>query len=184
MNIPQHLQKDFLNNEKGNAKNEYHFNQLLPLSRNSKNHNLLKVNVIAALAELIKEGEKHIYLQDILVYAPGYDGFYYPDIVIVEGHATFAENLEIDVLVNPTIIIEIYSAETENYDRVDKFAAYRTIRDLKQYVLISETEESIEVYSRIDERNWMCHFERGTEGKILVDTCEVLSGDIYRNVWF
>jgi Uma2 family endonuclease len=98
MNIPVHLQEDFLSKEKGNAKNECHFNQILPLSRNSKNHNLLKVNILVALAELIKEGEKHVYLQDILVYASGNDGFYYPDIIVVEGYTAFAENVEIDVL--------------------------------------------------------------------------------------
>jgi Uma2 family endonuclease len=76
----------------------------------------------------------------------------YPDLHVVCGE------LERDpdddhAVVNPTVIVEVLSDSTEGSDRTDKFAAYRRLSSLREYVLISQHERRVEVYRR-DGRRW------------------------------
>lgn len=55
-------------------------------------------------------------------------------------------------LTNPTVIVEILSSSTEDYDRGEKFERYKTISSLRDYVLVSQDGKRIEVFSR--DRAW------------------------------
>ena len=57
-------------------------------------------------------------------------------------------------MVNPTAIVEILSDSTEDSDRTEKFAAYRRLKSLREYVLVSQRERRVEVYRRRDGRRW------------------------------
>ncbi len=70
------------------------------------------------------------------------DSYAYPDIVIFCGDAKFEDN-EFDTLTNPVIIMEILSDSTEAFDRGDKFAYYRAIPTLKEYILISQKKSGL-----------------------------------------
>ena len=55
---------------------------------------------------------------------------------------------QFDTVLNPTVIFEVLSGSTEDYDRGTKFKLYRSIPSLQNYVLVSSTEFSAEVYTR------------------------------------
>jgi Uma2 family endonuclease len=57
---------------------------------------------------------------------------------------------EEDVIVNPTVLVEVLSDSTEAYDRGAKWAHYRRIASLREYVLVSQAEPLIEVYRRTE----------------------------------
>lgn len=59
-----------------------------------------------------------------------------------------------DAVTNPTLIIEVLSPSTEQYDRGDKFAHYKTIDTLRQYLLVSQRERLVEVWTREDDNRW------------------------------
>ena len=68
----------------------------------------------------------------------GPTGLYtYPDLVAVCDTPRF-EDAEVDTLLNPTVIIEVLSESTERYDRGDKFAHYRKIESLREYILVAQ----------------------------------------------
>src|SRR4051812_17914678 len=77
--------------------------------------------------------------------------FTYPDISVVCGEAKTLNNDNFNLL-NPTIIIEILSKSTKNYDRGDKFKLYRDIPTLKEYILIDSEAISVETF-RVNEKN-------------------------------
>lgn len=70
------------------------------------------------------------------------------------GNPSF-EDETCDVLLNPKVIVEVLSDSTEKYDWGDKFASYRTIGGLEDYVLVSQTEVLVEHYHRHPEGGWM-----------------------------
>ncbi|OQX03712.1 MAG: hypothetical protein BWK80_55095, partial [Desulfobacteraceae bacterium IS3] len=73
--------------------------------------------------------------------------FVYPDIMVVCGEIRLAENTR-DVITNPVLIIEVLSPGTESFDRGKKFEYYRSIPSLKEYVLVSQEKQIVEVYFR------------------------------------
>ncbi len=76
--------------------------------------------------------------------------FTYPGISIFCGDPT-STSFDLDTVVNPTIIIEILSRSTEQYDRGNKFRLYRDIPTLKEYILVDSEEVDVEAF-RINEK--------------------------------
>jgi len=76
----------------------------------------------------------------------------YPDLHIVCG-AIERDPDDDHAVVNPTVIVEVLSDSTEDSDRTEKFAAYRRLPSLREYVLVSQRERRVEVYRR-DGRRW------------------------------
>ena len=83
----------------------------------------------------------------------------YPDIVVVAGEGQY-EDAEADTLLNPTVIIEVLSPSTEAYDRGDKFARYRRLDTLREYVLVAQERVLIERYARQGEEWVLTEFTR------------------------
>ena len=85
----------------------------------------------------------------------GAGGLYaYPDIVVVCGERRFADERR-DVLLNPTAIMEVLSPTTEAEDRGDKFAGYRRLESLQEYVLVAQDRPHIEHYTRQEGDRWL-----------------------------
>ena len=55
---------------------------------------------------------------------------------------------------NPTLIVEVLSAGTADYDRGGKFARYRQIDSFKEYILISQDEPNVETWYKLDSNVW------------------------------
>jgi Uma2 family endonuclease len=78
--------------------------------------------------------------------------FYYPDIMVTcdvrdQEFAYFKKY--------PQLIVEILSESTEAFDRGDKFADYRQIETLQEYVLISQTKIQVECFRRNNDNLWV-----------------------------
>jgi len=78
----------------------------------------------------------------------------YPDITVVCSEAQF-EDTQQDTLLNPTLIVEVLSESTEAYDRGGKFAHYRKLTSLMEYVLIAQTKPHVEHYVRQPDNRWL-----------------------------
>jgi Uma2 family endonuclease len=114
----------------------------------------------------------------------GIGGLYaYPDLMIVCGEAQFHDDRG-DVLLNPTVIIEVLSPSTEKYDRGEKFRRYRTqIESLQDYVLVSQDQFRIEHHHREADDNWGSTETNGPDGVLVLTSieCRVPLAEIYRN---
>ena len=86
---------------------------------------------------------------------PGYErALLYPDLVVVCGAPQFHDAYR-DVLLNPTVIIEVLSPSTEAFDRGEKFWRYRTwLPALTNYLLVSQTLPLTEHYVRQANDTW------------------------------
>jgi Uma2 family endonuclease len=102
----------------------------------------------------------------------------YPDLHVVCGEVE-RDPEDDHAVVNPVVIVEILSDTTAESDRGDKFAAYRRLRSLRQYILVSQQERRVDVYRR-DGRRWLLD-EYGTSERFPVESIdiEIAVDDVY-----
>ncbi len=79
----------------------------------------------------------------------------YPDVTIVRG-AREVDEVDPHAVVNPTALVEVLSRTTEQYDRGDKFEHYKRLASLRQYVLVSQLDRQLEVWTRQPAGAWTC----------------------------
>lgn len=134
-------------------KSEFHDGQIFAMTGASREHNLITVNITAALHQQLKGRPCEAYINDMRVKAAMAHSYHYPDVAVVCGGAQF-EDGHFDTLTNPTVLIEVLSPSTEAYDRGGKFSNYRKIGSLQEYVLVAQDQAYIERYTRQQE-SWL-----------------------------
>lgn len=152
---PTYTPQEYLAIERGGQqKNEYFNGEIFAMGGASERHNLIVVNVIASLHGQIRNKPCKVYSSDMRVKISQTGLYTYPDIVALCGETKFDDEQQ-DTLLNPQIIIEVLSKSTEGYDRGEKFAHYRKIASLMEYVLISQDKNHIEHYMRQPDNQWL-----------------------------
>jgi Uma2 family endonuclease len=103
----------------------------------------------------------------------------YPDLLALCAEAQFAD-VHQDTLLNPTVVIEVLSKSAEGYDRGEKFAHYRRIPSLAEYLLISQDKYSIEQYVRQPDNQWLLSEVSRLEGSVRLPSinCTLLLSDV------
>jgi Uma2 family endonuclease len=134
-------------------KHEYIAGEIVAMAGGTIAHGRL----IAELTGLVREalnGRPCVVLPaEVRVRIRAADRATYPDLHVV-CTAVEADPDDTNAVVNPTVIVEVLSDSTADADRGDKFAAYRRLRSLREYVLVSQHERRIDVYTR-DGRRWV-----------------------------
>ena len=129
------------------VKSEFVDGHIYAMTGASRAHNLIAGNVFRNLANQLDGRPCESYVSDMRVKVSETGLYTYPDVVVVCGEPRF-EDEHVDTLLNPTVIIEVLSPSTEAYDRGAKFAHYRRLDSLQEYVLISQDAMRIERFSR------------------------------------
>jgi Uma2 family endonuclease len=139
---------EYLAFERGAAtKHEFVDGQIVAMAGGTPEHPRLAVNVSAALVGALRGRPCSAFSADLRVHVPATGRTTYPDVTAVRDERRTAE-VDDDAIVNPTVIVEILSPSTEASDRGEKFAHYRRLESLQEYVLVSQEEQRIEVYRR------------------------------------
>ncbi|HEX7847968.1 MAG TPA: Uma2 family endonuclease [Chitinophagaceae bacterium] len=134
-------------------KHEYYKGEIFAMSGTKMPHNTIFSNLFGELAIRLKGKKCRPYGSDMRIHIPQNTLFTYPDISIVCGEVVTLNNDDWNVL-NPTVIIEILSPSTKNYDRGEKFMLYRDIPTLKEYVLVDSENIHIEVFRLNESLHW------------------------------
>ncbi len=97
---------------------------------------------------------------------------YYPDISLVCGEAEFIDGV-FDTLLNPSVLVEVLSKTTEDYDKNQKFDFYRTIDSLKYYLIVRQNRPYVEVWKKVKEDFWEVQFCDKLEDVARLDNLEL-----------
>jgi Uma2 family endonuclease len=97
-------------------------------------HNLITANIIGILHQQLRANPCTILPSDMRIRTPRRRQYMYADATIIYGSPIFDDEYN-DTIVNPTVIFEVLSPSTEQYDRGRKFQAYRTLSTLQEYLL-------------------------------------------------
>jgi Uma2 family endonuclease len=150
-------------------------------------HNLTISNTVTTLNILSRQIQLNLQITSSdtkVISFLNYKNYMYPDVVVVEGKPFF-EDEHRDIIVNPTLIIEVLSDSTEAFDRGDKFKSYREIKTLKEYILIRSTKKSIEQFYCDETGRWQFG-DVITEGSLKLQSLplELVLDEVYLNVVF
>ncbi len=135
------------------TKSEYLDGEMIAMPGSSREHNLIVANLVAELRQQLKGRPGEVYPSDLRVWIPESRRYVYPDVAVVRGEPRL-QDAHGDVLLNPTLIIEVLSPGTESYDRGKKSEHYRSIESLAEYVLVSQAEPRVERYVRQRDGRW------------------------------
>ncbi len=107
----------------------------------------------------------------------------YPDIAVVCDGPQFLDG-HADKLLNPQAIVEVFSSSTEAADRGFKFAQYRTIASLQEYMLVSQAEARVEIFARQKSGGWALNEFLGLNAVCRFESfdCEIPLAEIYFDV--
>lgn len=165
-------------------KSEYLDGQVTAMTGASRAHNLINTNLIRIIGNKLVNEPCELFAGDMRVRVGYHRSYVDPDIVVASGIPTF-EDVELDTLINPTIIIEILSPSTELYDRGSKSARYRQLDSLQEYLLVAQDRPAIEHYFRRDNEWSIADIqELNSQLELASISCTVTLSDIYRKVEF
>jgi Uma2 family endonuclease len=145
--------EEYLTFERGShEKHEYFKGEVFAMSGAGPRHNILFSNLFISIGNLLKGKPCFPYGSDMRLHIPENTLFTYPDISIYCG--ALNDDLEEDIAMNPTVLIEILSPSTRDYDRGGKFKLYREIPTLKEYVLVDTESILVEVFRVNQTGHW------------------------------
>ncbi|MDX2285582.1 MAG: Uma2 family endonuclease [Bacteroidia bacterium] len=175
---------DYLELERSaEVRHEYRRGERSAMAGGTRNHARLGLNFGAALSAHEARCGCTAFNGDLRIRIEAEDCFLYPEAAVVCGPEQYSP-LDPDALVNPVLIAEVLSESTEAYDRGEKFRLYRTLASLRDYVLISQKQPLVEVFSRDESGLWQFRAYEGLETAISLPTmdAEIAMRDLYRGV--
>lgn len=134
-------------------RHEYADGEIFAMSGGTAEHSAVTLNLLAELRGALSGRGCRAFESNMRVHVPATGRYVYPDGTIVCGRPEFTDDQR-DTLLNPRVVIEVLSPSTEAYDRGDKFAGYRTIPGLQDYVIASAKHPRIELFSRQENGTW------------------------------
>lgn len=161
-------------------KHEYHDGMITAMAGGTIEHGIISSNFMRALPEL---KECAIFPSDVKIHISASNRTFYPDASIVCGSFEKSEK-DKNAIINPILILEVLSESTAAFDRGEKFAHYRQIPSLKEYILIGQTVAVVDTYYRTENGTWEIQTISGLTEKVLLKSidCEISMEDIYRLV--
>jgi Uma2 family endonuclease len=154
-------------------------------------HSIITSNLIATLKLQLRGRPCVVFSPNMKIYSrllsdKSLKGlFSYADTMVVCGKPLFHDK-HCDVIVNPTVIIEVVSKSTEACDRGEKFTRYKQNRSLTDYLLVSQSRPSIDHFTRKPKGRWEYSSEIELTKSIHIASikCRLLLFDVYDRIEF
>ncbi len=182
---PQLTFEEWLEGERASleGRSEYVGGEAFAMTGASAEHNAIVVNIASELRAQMKGRPCQVYANDMKVRVRPADAGKYPDLIALCGERQFQDGRR-DLLLNPSLIVEVLSDSTEAYDRGKKFAIYRQIPSLREYLLVSQHQIQVELFSRGDDGRWtLSDFSALTDTVALTSVgCTLSLAEVYDKV--
>jgi Uma2 family endonuclease len=167
------------------TRHEYINGEIIPMTGGTPEHNEIASILNAALRIGLKGKPFSIFIADQRLWIPDRNLYTYPDVMVVPRPLQRQQG-RTDTITNPVMIAEVLSKSTKNYDRDEKFSAYRTLSTFQEYLLIDQYTPHVEQYSKTDSRKWIFTEYNDSESSIslLSIPVEIRLADLYESVEF
>lgn len=160
------------------------------MTSGTTNHNEISGNFCAYLKLALKGKNYRVFIGDVRLWIPVHNLYTYPDLMVIEGEPSYYPN-RTDTVTNPSIIVEVLSKSTANYDRSEKLKFYRSIPDFKEYILIDQyqfniDQFNIEKYVKTSEEKWEVTYYESEESILKLTSLDfqITFRDLYERVDF
>lgn len=176
---------DYLMAERQSAtKNEFMNGRVIGRSGSNRWHNLIVSNAAVAIGSRIHGSKNDLYIGNMRVRLRN-NFICYPDVVVVNGEPAFADQNG-DLLVNPTVVLEIISSSTNSADKTQKLEAFLAMDSIRECVLVKEDEMRIEHYAKQNAKQWIYKIYNERDDVLSMESigCKVSLSEIYAQIKF
>lgn len=166
------------------AKQEFSNGKAVAPVGSSRRHNLIGSNTTIAIGSRVRGHKCEVYVNDMRVKLAPHN-YCYPDVVVVNGEPKF-EGKELDILLNPTVIVEIMSKTTLNHDKTEKLDRYLAMESVREILLIKEEDMRVEHYFKQTQNQWTYKIYGNREDIISIESvnCKISLSEIYSQIKF
>ena len=171
--------------EQAKFKSEYRDGEIILRTGGTTNHNQIALNLATSLKIATKKQNFRIYIADVRLWIPKYRQHTYPDVMLIEGQPVYTGNNTTTVM-NPSLIAEVLSKSTQNYDQGNKFLYYRSIPEFKEYILIDQYQYHVMHYVKTADGKWIFDEIEGESALFSLETVDfqLTLSDLYEQVDF
>ncbi|WPL16110.1 hypothetical protein Thiowin_01057 [Thiorhodovibrio winogradskyi] len=164
---------------------EFVSGEVFAMSGGTAEHNAILTNISGQLWSQTKGRRCWVYASGMKLRIQQADAGKYPDLMALCGEQAFHDERR-DLLLNPSLIGEVLSKSTEGDDRGEKFALYRRIPSLRDYLLVSQHRVLVELYSRESDGRWILGSYEHLADRIRLESidCTLALDEVYDKVDF
>ena len=179
---------------------EYADGEIRLLAGGTPNHNFLVGNLLVVLKPLLKNQSCDVFVLAQRLWLPERNVYTYPDIMVLEKPIQLQEG-RTDTVMNPCLIAEVLSKSSEitgrstfggnlqttptkDYDRSEKFLAYRTMETFQEYLLIDQYQIHVEHYVKTAANQWLLSEYKDPEITLTLSSVDIQLkiADLYENI--
>lgn len=166
-------------------KHEFLDGQIYAMAGASVRHNRITLNIGGELRAALRGSRCEAFPSDLRVRVSATGLYTYPDISVVCGEPEFEDD-GVETLLNPTVLVEVLSPSTADYDRGAKFEHYRALPSMREYLLVDQHRAHVMHYRRQDEGTWLLAETRDLDDAIRLPSLdiELKMSEIYARVEF
>lgn len=166
-------------------RHEYVNGEIRLMTGGTPNHNDIAGNLYVLLKPALKGKTYRTFYTDQRLWMPDRNLYTYPDVMVVEKPLQLQTGCT-DTIINPCFIAEVLSKSTQDYDRGEKFVAYRTIDSFREYLLIDQYSIHVEHYIKTAANQWLLsEYEDPTVTlSFKVFEFEIQIADLYESIDF
>ncbi|PSQ96021.1 MAG: hypothetical protein BRD55_08215 [Bacteroidetes bacterium SW_9_63_38] len=170
--------------EEEEGRYEYVDGWIVSMTAASWSHSVIASNIDRTLGNQLHKTDCRTASRDVEVELPTSASNAFPDVVVVCGDPKFADERALR-LRNPSVVVEVLSPSTMDYDRGEKFARYRQLDTLQEYLLVAQDRPHVEHYVR-QEDSWRFTETDGLDAEIDLPSLDATLplSEIYLDVSF
>ena len=166
-------------------KSEFVGGEVFAMSGGLYAHGVLISRFSRELEDALEDGPCVVSVTEVRLQVAAGETYVYPDLMVVCGEPSYAEGHR-DTITNPSVVVEVLSESTERWDRGGKFAQYRRVASLREYVLVSQDAMRVEWFTRGEDGVWAYREAVGPEGIVRLEGLGVtleLGADLPESGW-
>lgn len=165
---------------------EYFDGEVLSLNGGSINHERIIKNLLRRLEEKLEGKDCEAFPSNLRLKVPAAFPYRYPDVSVICGELQSEELAGQQLVLNPSVIIEVLSPTTEAYDLGKKFTAYQSIESFREYLLIAQDRPHVIQYVRQAGGKWLRSEHQGLDAVLELESLNLALplSEIYQRVSF
>lgn len=162
------------------VKHEFVHHEVFAMAGAGEAHVTTTLNVAMALRKHLKGSPSRTFVTDMKLRVEAADAYFYPDVMVTCSSTDVADPL---VKREPLLLVEVLSPSTAAYDRGEKFAAYRQLPSLREYLVIDTDSRRCDLHRLGAEGLWVLHpFEPGQALKLASVGLELPADELWAEV--
>ena len=140
---------------KQTVKHEFVQGEVFAMAGGEDRNNSVTLNLVVALRQHLRGSPCRVYTSDVKLLVESADSYFYPDLMVTCSAADAADRL---IKREPMLVVEVLSPSTAAYDRGDKFASYRQLPSLAEYLLIDVASQRCDLFRKqATDGLWVLH---------------------------